>query len=154
MASEKAPDKQLAKSTEQYQLFEQASRPLFKKYEAAIREMRTRFEILDADLEYRLSRNPIHHIESRIKAPKSVYDKLYRYGVPVTLKSMEENILDIAGMRVIVSYIDDVSALLKVLSLQDDLQIVKVKDYITHPKPNGYRSLHIIVKVPVYFLDR
>ena len=140
MASEKAPDKQLAKSTEQYQLFEQASRPLFKKYEAAIREMRTRFEILDADLEYRLSRNPIHHIESRIKAPKSVYDKLYRYGVPVTLKSMEENILDIAGMRVIVSYIDDV--------------IVKVKDYITHPKPNGYRSLHIIVKVPVYFLDR
>ena len=154
MASEKAPDKQLAKSTEQYQLFEQASRPLFKKYEAAIREMRTRFEILDTDLEYRLSRNPIHHIESRIKAPKSVYDKLYRYGVPVTLKSMEENILDIAGMRVIVSYIDDVSALLKVLSLQDDLQIVKVKDYITHPKPNGYRSLHIIVKVPVYFLDR
>ena len=154
MASEKAPGKQLAKSTEQYQLFEQASRPLFKKYEAAIREMRTRFEILDADLEYRLRRNPIHHIESRIKAPKSVYDKLYRYGVPVTLKSMEENILDIAGMRVIVSYIDDVSALLKVLSLQDDLQIVKVKDYITHPKPNGYRSLHIIVKVPVYFLDR
>ena len=110
MLSEKAPGKQLAKSTEQYQLFEQASRPLFKKYEAAIREMRTRFEILDADLEYRLSRNPIHHIESRIKAPKSVYDKLYRYGVPVTLKSMEENILDIAGMRVIVSYIDDVSA--------------------------------------------
>ena len=62
MASEKAPGKQLAKSTEQYQLFEQASRPLFKKYEAAIREMRTRFEILDADLEYRLSRNPIHHL--------------------------------------------------------------------------------------------
>ena len=154
MASEKTPGKQLAKATEQYQLFEVASKPLFKKYEAAIKEMQTRFEILDADLEYRLSRNPIHHIESRIKAPKSVYDKLYRYGVPVTLKSMEENILDIAGMRVIVSYIDDVSALVKVLSLQDDLQIVKVKDYITHPKPNGYRSLHIIVKVPVYFLDR
>ena len=67
---------------------------------------------------------------------------------------MEENILDIAGMRVIVSYIDDVRALVKVLSLQDDLQIMKVKDYITNPKPNGYRSLHIIVKVPVYFLDR
>ena len=154
MASEKAPGKQLAKSTEQYQLFEQASRPLFKKYEAAIREMRTRFEILDADLEYRLSRNPIHHIESRIKAPKSVYDKLYRYGVPVTLKSMEENILDIAGMRVIVSYIDDVSALLKVLSLQDDLQIVKVKDYIASPKPNGYRSLHVIARIPVFFMDK
>ncbi len=155
MSSAKASDKQIVnKATEQYRLFEMASQPLFKKYEAAIREMRTRFEILDADLEYRLSRNPINHIESRVKAPKSVYDKLKRYGVPVTVRSMEENIMDIAGMRVIVSYIDDVRALVKVLSLQDDLQIVKVKDYITNPKPNGYRSLHIIVKVPVYFLDR
>jgi putative GTP pyrophosphokinase len=155
MSSANASDTQIVnKATEQYRLFEMASQPLFKKYEAAIREMQTRFEILDADLEYRLSRNPIHHIESRIKAPRSVYDKLHRYGVPITVRSMEENILDIAGMRVIVSYVDDVKALVKVLSLQDDLQIVKVKDYISHPKPNGYRSLHIIVKVPVYFLDR
>ncbi len=155
MSSATASDAQIVnKVTEQYRLFEMASQPLFKKYEAAVREMQTRFEILDADLEYRLSRNPIHHIESRIKAPQSVYKKLQRYGVPITVRSMEENILDIAGMRVIVSYIDDVKALVKVLSLQDDLQIVKVKDYITNPKPNGYRSLHIIVKVPVYFLDR
>lgn len=150
---ELSPD-QIRQAAEQYRLFERASTSLFKKYAAAIREMQTRFEILDDDLEYRLNRNPIHHIETRLKSPKSVFGKLQRYGAPITLKSMEENILDIAGMRVIVSYIDDVSSLVKVLSLQDDLQIVKVKDYIAHPKPNGYRSLHIIVKVPVYFLDK
>lgn len=79
---------------------------------------------------------------------------MQRYDVPITLASMEENILDVAGVRVIVSYIDDVYALVKVLSLQDDLQVVKVKDYIKSPKPNGYRSLHVIVKIPIYFLDR
>lgn len=139
---------------EHFQLFEKASKSLFKKYEAAIREMKTRFEILDADLEYRFNRNPIHHMETRLKTPKSVFEKLQRYEVPITLQSVEEHILDVAGMRVIVSYIDDVYAMVKVLSLQDDLKIVKMKDYIKNPKPNGYRSLHVIVKVPVYFLDR
>lgn len=140
--------------TEHFRLFKKASQSLFKKYDAAIREMKTRFEILDADLEYRFNRNPIHHMETRLKSPESVFEKMQRYGLPVTLKSMESNILDVAGMRVIVSYIDDVYAMVKVLSMQDDLKIVKVKDYIADPKPNGYRSLHVIVKVPVYFLDR
>lgn len=116
--------------------------------------MKTRFEILDADLEFRFNRNPIHHIETRLKKPRSVFEKLIRYEKPLTLESMEENVLDIAGLRVIASYIDDVYALVKVLSMQDDLEIIKVKDYIANPKPNGYRSLHIIVKIPIYFLDR
>lgn len=145
---------QAQRLVEHFALFEKASKSLFKKYDAAIREMKTRFEILDADLEYRFNRNPIHHMESRLKTPKSVYEKLQRYDVPITLRSVEEHILDVAGMRVIVSYIDDVYAMVKVLSMQDDLKIVKVKDYIAYPKPNGYRSLHVIVKVPVYFLDR
>ena len=140
---------QAQRLVEHFALFEKASKSLFKKYDAAIREMKTRFEILDADLEYRFNRNPIHHMESRLKTPKSVYEKLQRYDVPITLRSVEEHILDVAGMRVIVSYIDDVYAMVKVLSMQDDLKIVKVKDYIAHPKPNGYRSLHVIVKVPV-----
>lgn len=147
-------DEQLQQMREHYRLFENASKSLFKKYDAAILEMKTRFEILDADLEYRFNRNPIHHIETRLKTPSSVFEKLQRYGCPVTLRSVEENILDVAGMRVIVSYIDDVYSLVKVLSLQDDLQVMKVKDYIANPKPNGYRSLHFIVKVPVFFLDR
>lgn len=154
MAQEENPRDAVRKAADRYRLFERASKQLFKKYDAAIRDMKTRFEILDTDLEYRFNRNPIHHIETRLKKPQSVFDKLERYNQPITLKAMEENILDIAGMRVIVSYIDDVYALVKVLSVHDDLEIVKVKDYIANPKPNGYRSLHIIVKTPIYFLDR
>lgn len=154
MEREQMTAEQKQQIVEHFQLFEKASKSLFKKYDAAIREMKTRFEILDADLEYRFNRNPIHHMESRLKTPKSVFEKLQRYEVPITLQSVEEHILDVAGMRVIVSYIDDVYAMVKVLSMQDDLKIVKVKDCIKNPKPNGYRSLHVIVKVPVYFLDR
>ena len=154
MEREQMTAEQKQQIVEHFQLFEKASKSLFKKYDAAIREMKTRFEILDADLEYRFNRNPIHHMESRLKTPKSVFEKLQRYEVPITLQSVEEHILDVAGMRVIVSYIDDVYAMVKVLSMQDDLKIVKVKNYIKNPKPNGYRSLHVIVKVPVYFLDR
>lgn len=154
MEREQMTAEQKQQIVEHFQLFEKASKSLFKKYDAAIKEMKTRFEILDADLEYRFNRNPIHHMESRLKTPKSVFEKLQRYEVPITLQSVEEHILDVAGMRVIVSYIDDVYAMVKVLSMQDDLKIVKVKDYIKNPKPNGYRSLHAIVKVPVYFLDR
>lgn len=154
MAYDSSDPEQAQKIAAQYRLFKQASTLVFKKYEAAIREMQTRFEILDDDLESRFNRNPIHHIETRLKDPKSVFEKLQRNHKPITLESMEENVLDVAGLRVIAAYIDDVYSLVKVLSLQDDLSIVKVKDYIAHPKPNGYRSLHVIVKVPVYFLDR
>ena len=154
MPQNEATSEQIRAAADRYQIFEHASKSLFKKYEAAILEMKTRFEILDADLEFRFNRNPIHHIETRLKKPRSVFEKLIRYEKPLTLESMEENVLDIAGLRVIASYIDDVYALVKVLSMQDDLEIIKVKDYIANPKPNGYRSLHIIVKIPIYFLDR
>ena len=133
MEREQMTAEQKQQIVEHFQLFEKASKSLFKKYDAAIKEMKTRFEILDADLEYRFNRNPIHHMESRLKTPKSVFEKLQRYEVPITLQSVEEHILDVAGMRVIVSYIDDVYAMVKVLSMQDDLRIVKVKDYIKNP---------------------
>lgn len=154
MASNPAISQQLELITERFEFFEKASSTLFKKYEAAIHQMVARFETLDADLEYRFNRNPIHHIESRLKRPRSVYEKLERQGYPLTIEAMEKNIMDIAGVRVICSYIDDVYALEKVLFSQDDLQLVRRKDYVANPKPNGYRSLHIIVKIPVYFLDR
>lgn len=124
-----------------------------KKYQAAIREMRVRFEILNDELEFERNRNPIHHIESRLKKPSSIFEKLRRYGKPVTLESLESHIMDVAGIRVICSYIDDVYTLVDALKKQDDLEIVAIKDYIANPKPNGYRSLHIIVKVPLYFLS-
>lgn len=133
---------------------EARTREIIQKYQAAMREMEVRFEILDQDLNLKKHRNPIHHIESRIKKPASIFEKLERYGKKPTLENMERYIMDIAGVRVICSYIHDVYNLLELLQRQDDLTIVTVKDYIANPKPNGYRSLHVIVRIPVYFLDK
>ena len=116
--------------------------------------MMVRFEILDQDLNLKKHRNPIHHLESRIKKPASIFEKLERYGKEPTLENLERFIMDVAGVRVICSYIHDVYNLLELLQKQDDLEIVEIKDYINNPKPNGYRSLHVIVRIPVYFLDK
>ncbi len=146
-------EEKLLSASDQYQELARRAIPIFKKYRAAIREMQVRFEILDDDLEHQTNRNPIHHIESRLKDPASVFEKLKRYGKPMTLEAMEANVFDIAGVRVICSYIDDVYKLIGLLGKQDDLEIIKVKDYIKHPKANGYRSIHIIIRVPIYFMD-
>ena len=119
---------------------------IMQKYRAAMREMQVRLEILDQDLNLKKHRNPIHHIESRLKTPASIYEKIGRYGYEATLENMERYILDIAGIRVICPYIQDVYSLFELLNRQDDLEIVKVKDYIASPKPNGYRSLHVIAR--------
>ena len=116
--------------------------------------MQVRLEILDQDLNLKKHRNPIHHIESRLKTPASIYEKIGRYGYEATLENMERYILDIAGIRVICPYIQDVYSLFELLNRQDDLEIVKVKDYIASPKPNGYRSLHVIARIPVFFMDK
>ncbi len=133
---------------------ETALRTVMQKYQAAMRQMEVRFEVLDQELSLRKNRSPIHHIESRLKKPASIYEKLVRYGVPTTIESMQQHLMDIAGVRVICSYIQDAYNLLDLLRAQDDLAIVEVKDYIAHPKPNGYRSLHVIVRMPVYFLEK
>lgn len=129
-------------------------REIIQKYQAAMREMEVRFEVIDQDLNLKKHRNPIHHIESRIKTPTSILEKLQRYGKEPTLENAERYIMDIAGIRIICSYIHDVYNLLELLERQDDLTIVTIKDYIADPKPNGYRSLHAIVRIPVYFLDK
>lgn len=134
-------------------VLEYAAQDILQKYHAAMRQMEVRLETLDQDLKLRQRRNPIHHIESRMKSVPSIFEKLERYGKSTTLESMEEHIMDIAGLRVIVSYVQDSYDILNYLEHQDDLTVVTVKDYITNPKPNGYRSLHLIVKIPVYFLD-
>lgn len=130
------------------------ARTIMQKYSAAMSEMQVRLEILDKDLSLKKQRNPIHHIESRIKAPASIYEKIGRYGYEPTLENMERYILDIAGIRVICPYIQDVYSIFELLNHQDDLEIVKVKDYIAAPKENGYRSLHVIFRIPVYFMDK
>lgn len=134
-------------------VLEYAAQDILQKYHAAMRQMEVRLETLDQDLKLRQRRNPIHHIESRMKSVPSIFEKLERYGKSATLESMEANIMDIAGLRVIVSYVQDAYDILHYLEHQDDLTVVTVKDYIANPKPNGYRSLHLIVRIPVYFLD-
>ena len=138
---------------ERYEAFTGEMHAVLQKYEAAMREMVVRFEILDRDLSLRRNRNPIHHIVSRIKSPLSIYDKLLRYGKEPTIDNLEEYLMDVAGVRVICSYVHDVKRLVGLLRHQDDLEIVRIKNYIENPKPNGYRSLHAIVRIPVYFMD-
>lgn len=134
-------------------ILEFAAQEVLQKYYAAMRQMETRLETLDHDLKLRQSRNPIHHIESRMKTVPSIFEKLERYGKATTIEAMEQYIMDIAGLRVIVSYVQDAYDILHYLEHQSDLEVVTVKDYIANPKPNGYRSLHFIVKIPVFFLN-
>ena len=98
----------------------------------------------------RFQRNPIHNIESRIKTPQSIVGKLQRKGMPVTPESARNNLTDIAGVRVICCYIDDIYAIADLLTDHSAFQLRKIKDYIKNPKPNGYRSFHMILDVPVY----
>lgn len=120
------------------------------RYEAAVREIRTKLEILDLEFEMKHSRNPIHHMNSRLKSFPSAIDKMKRKGLPVTIADMTEALTDIAGVRVVCSYIDDVYAVAELLTCQDDIRVVRIRDYIKEPKENGYRSLHLIVEIPVF----
>ena len=120
------------------------------RYQSAMREVRTKLEILDDEFSMRHSRNPIHHMESRIKTPNSILQKLRRKGLAPTPQSAMDNLHDIAGVRVVCAYLNDTYAIAELLGKQDDLRILRVRDYIKCPKPNGYRSLHLIVEVPVF----
>lgn len=119
-------------------------------YDAAIREIRTRLEILDREFSIHYAYNPIHHIDSRLKSPRSIVEKLQRKGFPISIESAEEHLQDIAGVRIICNYLDDIYQISNMLIRQPDLELVCQKDYIKNPKPNGYRSLHIVLRIPVY----
>ena len=119
-------------------------------YDRAIREIRTKLEILDREFNIRYASNPIHHIDSRLKSPRSIIEKLQRKGWPVSVESAEEHLNDIAGVRIVCNYIDGIYRLANMLVRQQDLELVCQKDYIRNPKPNGYRSLHLVLRVPVF----
>ena len=123
------------------------------RYHCAILEMRTKLDVLSKDLAIRYRRNPIEFIESRLKKPSSIASKLRRNGHDVTVDSMISNLSDIAGIRVLCAYIDDIYEIARMLARQQDVRIIHVKDYIKHPKDNGYRSYHMIVEIPVCFSD-
>lgn len=119
-------------------------------YTGALMEMKTRLNILNEQFAERYDLNPIETIKTRLKNPESIYKKLLKLDCPLTVKSIEENIEDIAGIRVICSFLNDIYLLADCLRNQGDLNIIAEKDYIKNPKPSGYRSLHLIVEVPIY----
>ena len=119
-------------------------------YNGAIREITTKLENLDDEFSTRYAHNPIHHMESRLKSLKSIVGKLQRKGLPLTLASAQEELFDIAGVRVICNYIDDIYDLANMLCNQGDVAVLRRRDYIQEPKPNGYRSLHLTVRIPVF----
>ena len=123
------------------------------RYHCAILEMRTKLEVLSRDMSVRYRRNPIEFIESRLKKPSSIARKLEKMGHEVTVKNMTTYLSDIAGIRVLCAYIDDIYEIARMLAHQKDVEIITVKDYIKQPKDNGYRSYHMIVEIPVYFSD-
>jgi len=123
-------------------------------YTCAIKEVKTKLEVLNDDLAVRYQRNPIQMIKFRVKKPASIIEKLKRRGCPVSVKSMKENLYDVAGVRVICSFIDDIYMVAEMLARQDDVKVLMVKDYIRCPKVNGYRSYHMIIEIPVFFSDK
>ena len=122
-------------------------------YEAGIREIKTKLDILSDESRISGKPNPIDSIKSRIKTPRSIIGKLKRRGYPISLQSMMENLNDIGGIRVICPFIEDIYTVADMLMRQDDLTLVEKKDYIKNPKPNGYRSLHLILEVPIFLSE-
>ena len=124
------------------------------RYSCAIKEVRTKFDVLNSEFNVRYRRNPITSINSRLKSSTSILDKLNRKGLSFTVENVEKNLYDVAGIRVVCSYVDDIYGLAQALAKQDDITVIREKDYIKNPKPNGYRSYHMIVSVPVFFSDQ
>lgn len=122
---------------------------LMQPYQAAIMIIKTKLEIIDQELRFKYGHSPIHNIQSRIKSPQSILGKLERKGYSKDFKGIKK-LNDIAGLRVICQYINDIQYIAQLLVLQDDVSQIKHSNYIQYPKENGYRSLHLIVSVPVY----
>lgn len=122
-------------------------------YGAAIKEIRTKLEILDDEFHVKFDHNPIHHMEYRLKTPKSIAGKLRKKQLEFSTESIRENLTDIAGVRVICNYLDDIYHIARLLVKQDDITLVRTRDYIKNPKSNGYRSLHLVVRVPVFLAE-
>ena len=122
-------------------------------YQCAIMEVETKFKVLNEQYSLEYDRNPIEDIKSRVKSWESLIKKVRKKDIPLTLSSIEENIHDIAGVRVICSFLDDIYMLADCLLSQDDITLLEKKDYIKNPKPNGYKSYHMVVTIPVYLTD-
>ena len=133
-----------------FQDFFDSAKDLMSCYRCAIMEVETKFRVLNERFSIYHDRNPIDTIQNRLKSPESLRNKLIRKNLPYTMEAIEDNIFDVAGVRVICSFVDDIYMLADCLLQQDDITLIKRKDYIQNPKENGYRSLHLIVEVPIF----
>ena len=123
-------------------------------YACALKEIQTKFEILNVEFNVKYKRNPISKIETRLKRNESIIKKLIKKNIPISFENIQENINDFAGIRIVCTYIDDIYLLANALLKQDDIKLISKKDYITNPKPNGYRSLHLLIDIPVFLVDK
>ncbi|HAZ05058.1 GTP pyrophosphokinase family protein [Acetobacterium wieringae] len=123
-------------------------------YRAAIKEIKTKLEILDEEFQARYDHNPIHHMEYRLKSPQSIAGKMQKKGLEITAENIRKNLTDIAGVRVICNYLHDIDRIANLLLRHDDITLIRKNDYINEPKKNGYRSLHLIVLVPIFLAER
>ena len=134
---------------EQYEDFTK----LMAYYRCAMMEIETKFNVLNQEFSLRYDRNPISSVKSRMKTPSSIREKLTRRGIPVTVENIEACLNDVAGVRVICAFPEDVRTLAKALLKQDDVELIEKKDYILNPKENGYRSLHLIIEIPIFLFN-
>ena len=123
-------------------------------YNSAIKQLQLKFDVLNDEFRVKFARSPIHHVESRLKSTTSIINKLQKLGLDVTMESAMKNLNDMAGLRVVCCYIDDVYKVSDMLLRQSDIKLVKMQDYIKEPNYNGYRSLHLDIELPVYLSDR
>lgn len=138
------PTDEVLEKLEQYDV-------LMMRYDSAIREVRTKLEVLNDELSLTSAQSPISSIQSRRKKTTSIIEKLKKLDKELTIESIISNLNDVAGIRVICRFVDDIYKIARMLARQDDIKLIEVKDYIKNPKPNGYRSYHMIVEVPVFF---
>ncbi|MDY5940329.1 MAG: GTP pyrophosphokinase family protein [Eubacteriales bacterium] len=128
-------------------------RELMAYYRCAMMEVKTKFNVLNEELSLQYDHNPIETIKTRLKTPESILEKCKRRKIAVSVESIEENIFDIAGVRVICTFPSDIYRMADALIKQDDIRLINRKDYIKEPKSNGYRSLHLIVEIPIFLHD-
>ena len=122
-------------------------------YNSALKAINTKIEILNNEFIHLYNYNPIEHIKSRLKTPESIVKKLKRGGYEVTIPNMIEHLSDIAGIRIICSFSPDIYRIAEMIARQSDVTVLVVKDYIKNPKPNGYKSYHMVVTIPIYLSD-
>lgn len=126
---------------------------LMSYYKCAMMEIETKFKVLNEEFSLESERNPISSIKTRLKSPISIEEKLKRQKLNISLESLEENLFDVAGIRVVCNLPEDVYTIAEAFLKQDDVKLIKIKDYIKTPKPNGYRSLHLIVEIPIFLAN-